>query len=253
MSDAGDVRCEAGVDAGVGEIVLDRAAKRNALTPAMLGRVRDAAQRLSEDDGVGCILVRGEGAVFCAGFDLTLCRDDSEALGELLGGLSHAVRALRRARQPVVVAAHGAAIAGGCALLGGGDFVVADREAKMGYPVVTLGISPAVSAPTLRGTVGDRAMRRRLLDPALMTGVEAHDAGLVSHLVDQREQVDVVARGLAAALAAKPPGAMAATKRWVNELDPGADEAGFDSALEASLALVGSEEERSLLPRVWER
>ena len=48
-------------------------------------------------------------------------------------------------------------------------------------------------------------------------------------------------------LAAKPPEAIARTKAWLNEIDGSLDDAELDRALEASLALVGTPEERELL------
>ena len=129
---------------GVATITLARAEKRNACTPAMLTELEQAIRGVR-----GRVLVlTGDGDVFCSGFDLTLCKDDDRVLGQLLGGLSACVRALRAMDMPVVVSAHGAAIAGGCALLGGCDVVVTNSDAKLGYPVLPLGISPAVSAPT---------------------------------------------------------------------------------------------------------
>ena len=60
------------------------------------------------------ILLVGEGPAFCAGFDLDRCRDagqGEEAMRSLLSGLSAVVWAMRRQTRPVVLAAHGAAIA----------------------------------------------------------------------------------------------------------------------------------------------
>ncbi len=138
-------------DGGVRTIVLDRPEKRNALTPAMLddlaAGVRAVTLGKGDDAGVRAVLIRGEGRCFCAGFDLDLCRDDGPeqaVMKSFLAGLSDAIVAMRACPRPVVIAAHGAAIAGGCALLGGADLVVADRDAKLGYPVVRLGVSPAI-------------------------------------------------------------------------------------------------------------
>lgn len=237
--------------AAVGEIVLDRADKRNALTPPMLGAVIAGARELDADAAIRAIVLRGEGAMFCSGFDLSLCRDDSGVLLELLTGLSRAVRALRRMIKPVVIAAHGGAIAGGCALLGGGDFIITDQHAKLGYPVLRLGISPAVSAPTLRQNLTGRASRERLFDTQLISGAEAARIGLADRAVDIPEDVTPRAQIEAAKLAEKPPGALAATKRWLNEVDGSLNEDEFDRALGASLALVGSSEERRLLEAMW--
>ncbi|HBS28210.1 MAG TPA: enoyl-CoA hydratase [Phycisphaerales bacterium] len=237
--------------AGVAEIVLDRAEKRNALTPAMLDEMVVRAEALNADPSVRAIVLRGEGSVFCAGFDLSLCRDDPTPLAEMLRGLARAIRALRRGRVPVVAAAHGGAIAGGCALLGAADLVVGDRRGKYGYPVVSLGISPAVSAPTLRRAVGERAARARLLDPALIDGDEAKRIGLLDLCTEIPEDVVPRAQIEAGALGRKPPGALAATKRWLNEVEGTLGDAELDTALAASLAIVGSREERERLATLF--
>lgn len=236
---------------GVLELRLSRPEKRNALTPAMLQELARAPSEL--EPGVRAIVLSGEGDVFCTGFDLTLCRDDRGALAALLTGLSHAVRGIRRTPVPVVAAAHGAAIAGGCALLGGADFVVADLSAKFGYPVVRLGISPAVTAPFLRQSIGDAPSRARLFDADAFDGRVAHELGLVSHLVGRPEEVLPRAMELARELAAKPAHAMAATKRLLNDLDGSSDDATIGSALAASLALADSDECRERLAKLWSR
>lgn len=237
--------------AAIAEIAFDRADKRNALTPGMLDDLCARIGDLERDDSCRAILLRGEGRVFCAGFDLSLCRENSDALAAMLRGLSAAVRLLRRVPKPVVIAAQGGAIAGGCALLAGADLVIGDRDAKYGYPVVTLGISPAVNSPLLIRAIGPRAARERSLDPALITGEEARRIGLIDRVVDIPEDVLPRAQIEAAKLAEKPLAALAATKRWLNEIEGSDSDAEFDRALAASMALVGSAEERKRLENLW--
>jgi len=229
------------------EIVIDRADKRNALTVAMLGDLVRAADELAREDWIGALVVRGEGRVFCAGFDLPPCLEDPEQLRGMLRGLSVLTRALRRFPRPVVIAAHGAAIAGGCAVACSGDLVVTDKSAKLGYPVVRLGISPAVNAPLLRMSLAGSRVRERLLDPSVISGEEARRIGLAHVLVDLADDVVPRAQTEAMKLALKPRGAVARTKAWLNEVDGSLDDAALDSALEASLSLVGRPEERELL------
>lgn len=236
---------------GLGELVLDRPEKRNALTPDMLDQLVAGARDLGEDPGISAVVLRGEGEVFCAGFDLSLCREDSAALAAMLSGLSLSVRALRRLPKPVVIAAQGAAIAGGCALLGGADLVVTHTSAQLGYPVVRLGISPAVSAPSLERQIGGRATRERQLDPALITGQEARRLGLAGLCVDLPEDTVPRAQIEAQKLADKPTAGMRATKAWLNTIDGSMDDADPVRALRASLSLVGGKEERGLLERMW--
>jgi enoyl-CoA hydratase/carnithine racemase len=171
----------------------------------------------------------------------------------LLTGLSNVIAALRKCPCPVVIAAHGAAIAGGCALLGGADFVITNATAKMGYPVTRLGVSPAVSSPFLRQMVSDGSARARLLDSELINGTTACAIGLAHECVDDADAVVPRAMELARALAAKPPGALRETKRWLNHLDGSCDGETIHGALHASLGLVGGDEERMFLNRMWER
>lgn len=237
------------IEAGVALVTLDRPDVRNALTPDMLEAAREAPMR-AQREGARCVLLRGAGPAFCAGFDLTLCQDDDNAMGVLLTGLSHAIAALRDGPLPVVLCAHGAAIAGGAALLGGADIVVADASAKIGYPVLRLGISPAVSAPFLRLGVGDGACRTRLIDTKIHDAVAAERIGLVHDLAVDADGAHAKAFEIARSLASKPPSAITATKRWLNELDRAAGDV-RGRALEASLSLTGGAEERERLAAMW--
>ena len=234
---------------GVRVVTLARSEKRNALTPAMIDDL--AAEAADESGDWSALLLVGEGPVFCAGFDLDLCREDppdQPTMRRFLEALHGAILALRRQPRPVVLCAHGAAVAGGCALLGGADVVVADRAAKLGYPVSRLGVSPAISAPFLRLGAGDGNARSMLLDPGLFTGERAHIAGLVHILAESAEAARVTAMETAMSLAAKPRGAMAETKRWTNAC---AEALGAEAGLAASMSLVGGEEAVAMLSAAW--
>ncbi len=239
------------LNGAVASVILDRPEKRNALTPEMLASLISGVSQVRAT-AARVIVLRGEGSVFCAGFDLTLCQGhpDGSVMRSLLSGLSEAIEALRSQPRPVVIAAHGAAVAGGCALLGAGDVVVTNDEARLGYPVVRLGVSPAVSAPFLRLRTGDGAARERLLDPSVISGKEAARIGLVSKSVATAGEVAALAMEEARSMAAKPPTAIAATRGLIEEIEGARDRAW--RALGVSLSLTGKDEERRLLPAVWE-
>lgn len=234
-------------------ISLVRPEKKNALTPAMQNDLCTAINSAAADSACRAILLRGEGDAFCAGFDLSLCRDNDDVLRDLLSGLSRAILALRAAPQPVVIAAHGAAIAGGCALLGGGDYVVTDAAAKIGYPVTRLGISPAVSAPFVLPHVGPAAGRARLLDATLIDGREALRIGLAHECLASAAEATARAEQIAAEFAAKPTVGLRATKHLLNELSSDGPADAAKRALAVSLGLVGSAEQAERLAQLWRR
>ncbi len=228
-------------------ITLDRPDKRNAMTPGMLEQLLAAIDAVP--DNTRAVVLRGSGPTFCAGFDLKMCAADpsGDTIRALLTGLSNSVRALRALPQPVVLAIHGAAVAGGCALLGGADIVVAHPETKLGYPVVKIGVSPAVSAPYLSASIPDGPTRALLMDPDLIRAQRALELGLVHEL---NEHPHDRARTIAQTLASKPVTGVRATKALCNELtSTRTDRAG--DALNASLSGAGSEEERAMLGALW--
>lgn len=241
------IRAERRGDVAV--LTLDRAEKRNALVPEMLEQLRSAAEAAAAERA-RAVLLLGEGRAFCAGFDLELCATAEGAVERLLDELGRTVAVLRGLACPVVAGVQGAAVAGGCALLGGADVVVVERSAKFGYPVLRIGVSPAVSVPFLRRHTGDGVARARAVDPGLIGAEEALRVGLVHEIVEDGR---ALARGMEIAreLAAKPSGGARATRRWLNELEALGDEA--ERGLAASLSLAGGDEQREMLGRAWGR
>ena len=231
-------------------VSLNRPDKRNAMTPGMLVELNDALQIQSET--TRAIAIVGEGKTFCAGFDLKSCAADpsGQTMRALLTGLSKVVRTMRALPVPVVLGVHGAAVAGGCAMLGGADIVISDQHAKLGYPVVKIGVSPAVSAAFMLGSIPAGAVRNRLLDTDLISGVEANRIGLVHELVEHPDQVRERAIEIATHIAKKPGTGCIETKAWLNEIvSPMTNHA--QRGLDASLALTGSDEEQQRLSALW--
>src|SRR5215210_9057557 len=62
----------------VRHVVLARSEKRNALNGEVIQGLGDALRGAAGDDSVRCLVVRGEGAMFSSGMDLSDLRDLSE-------------------------------------------------------------------------------------------------------------------------------------------------------------------------------
>ena len=232
-------------------ITLDRAEKRNALTPEMLEELRAAVAADAVE--AAALLVRGDGPVFCSGFDLGRCKYDDPTqptMRRYLVLLHEAIGAMRDQPRPIVLCAAGAAIAGGCALLGGADIVVADADTKIGYPVTRLGISPAVSAPFLARDAGAGAARARLLDGGLISGERAAELGIIHELERDVDAAHAKAIELAASLAAKPTRAVRDTKRWLDEV---AAVIKAEKSLETSVNQAGTGEAIERLDMLWNK
>jgi enoyl-CoA hydratase/carnithine racemase len=235
------------VDPPVAIVALNDPAKRNAMNIAMFDALDDAVRSIAANDSIHIVLLRGEGSVFCAGFDLAAALNDVSLMEQFILRLSGLNRSLRRMPQVVVAAVQGVAIAGGCAILSACEFVFAARDAKLGYPVHRIGVSPAVTIPTLQQTIGRGAARSLLMGGELIDAEAAHRLGLVTHLSESSETVFLDAMRHCHSLAAKGPHALRATKAWLNELDGSFDDAPFDQAARGSASIADSAESRELL------
>jgi len=225
----------------------------------MLRELLDCIDRAARDTTADAVLLAGDGPAFCAGFDLATCAQEPRAVEELLHGLSACVTALRAIDVPVVARVQGAALAGGCALLTACDFVVVARDAQLGYPTHRIGISPAVSVPSLFSRMGAHT-RALLVSNEIIDGEAALTRGLATHCAEPAA-LDGAIDALVAQLLAKGPQAMRATKRWIREIEErGAgdlgpvaarDEAAMIAARDASVALASGEEFATMLRAFW--
>jgi enoyl-CoA hydratase/carnithine racemase len=239
------VRVERG--GGIAIVRLNDPQRRNALGNAMFDALHAELGAISADVSLSAILLAGEGPAFCAGFDLAACSENASLLGPFILRLSALLRKLRRAPQVVVAAVHGHALAGGCAILSACDFVFIAPEARVGYPVHRIGVSPVVSAPTLSQSIGFGPARALQISGELIDGHEAKRIGLATHVAASADSAVREAIAHCRALAAKPRAALRATKAWLNEVDGSLTDASFDGPAHASAILGHGEEARAML------
>jgi methylglutaconyl-CoA hydratase len=238
------------VEGGVGTLTLERADARNALSIDLL---RDMHARVDEAAGAGgrgdvrVLVVTGAGKSFCAGMDLKQVLSDPAKPGELLSSLGEFTIKLRALSMPTVARVNGAAIGGGCGLVCVCDFAVTHADSKMGFPEVDLSVCPAVVAPWLVRRVGPGAARRILLGGGLMTGAEAHAAGITTHLVPALDRLDAGVKALVDKLLTGGPHALAATKKLLNELDGSSDGASVRRGAEISASVIAMKETQEVL------
>jgi enoyl-CoA hydratase/carnithine racemase len=121
-------------------IKLNRPDKRNALTPEINSRLRDAFERFADDRDLWIAVLAGNGPDFCAGVDLTshLTRGSDRQWG----GITRDYQCWK----PIVAAVHGNVFGGGLELALCADLRVADETARFGSPEVRWGLMQGAGA-----------------------------------------------------------------------------------------------------------
>lgn len=201
-------------------VTLMRAEKRNALNVELLQQLASAIQDIEQNPRCRVMILRGDGAVFCAGLDLveaaTASIETTEASAE---GIRHVLALLHESRLVVIGAATGGAYAGGAGLLAACDLVVTADDFQIGFPETRRGLVAAIIGGYLARKVRDGDLRQLLLLGEPVDALRAQQMGLVQFIVPG-DQVLEKARSLSQICLAGGPDAVRETKQLLNR-DPG--------------------------------
>ena len=203
---------------GVAALVYNRPDVANALSSQMAVEVIEAWGQLSAQDGLRCVILRGEGKHFQAGADLRErngMTDDAWAEQHRL--FEAMIRAQYACPVPVIAAVHGAAMGGGCEKVLACDFAYCTETARFALPEVGLGIMPGLGGTQmLTRAVGPRRAVEMLTSGRVISAQEALDWGLVNGVTPVDGLMDRVLE-VAAMIASRAPLSVRALKRVVWE------------------------------------
>lgn len=173
-------------DDNVTTVILNRPDKRNALSIAVRNEIDDAFQELEQDDAVSVVIIRSNGPVFCAGFDLKEFEDRSPEHLEAVNDSSERYhKRLAEFPKPIVVGIQGPAMAGGFDLAVLCDVRIATPQAVFAHPEIKFG-APALFGP-LREIIGGGLARDLVLSGRKIDAQEALRIGLVSQIVEPED------------------------------------------------------------------
>ena len=219
------------VAAGRARITLNRPQKLNALSLALQAELAEALWEADNNRAVHCVIIRGAGRAFSAGYDLTgadsnvaVSRIEDEA-NSYRGGRSidddawqmERAQRLRMAlfdmHKPSIAQVHGYCLAGGTDVALLCDMVIAADDAIIGFP-------PARDLGALPNNlwlynVGPQWAKRLTMTGDTITGAEAQQIGLVLKAVPE-EHLEGEVEQLADRLALIDPDLLSANKRIIN-------------------------------------
>lgn len=183
-------------------------------------------------DGIGAVVITGNGRAFSAGGDLGWLRlrhrDTPSRNSKIMHDFYNKFLRVRQIPVPVVAAINGPAIGAGLCFAMACDIRVAAAQAKLGFTFVGLGLHPGMGATHLVASVaGYEVANRMLLTGDVITGAEAKDLNLVSKAAAEGDAAVAEAMAIAARIAAQAPAAVRATVRSLRQKQ----EVGLEQAL----------------------
>jgi enoyl-CoA hydratase len=181
---------------------LERHARRNALTRAMLERLGEIFIAVAARRDLRAVILSGAGRDFCAGTDVRELEGMDEA-----GALDKARRGqevcdlIELCGTPVIAAVQGAAAGGGCELALACHLRVAARGARFGLPEARLGLLPAYGGTRrLARSVGSGRALAAMIAGEELGAEEALRLGLVNRVVEE-DRLSAEAESLANSIA----------------------------------------------------
>ncbi len=170
----------------VGVIRLNRPNKLNAWTETMSGEIVDAMRGWNDDDGIGAIVLTGEGRAFCAGADVgnfaKRVETNREGQGEQLrrGGGVNITQFIRNSK-PTIAAINGYAVGVGLTMILPCDVRIASTNANLSIRFIKMGLMPELgSTHLLAQLVGLGNATEMCLTGRMVAADEARQMGLVT-------------------------------------------------------------------------
>jgi enoyl-CoA hydratase/carnithine racemase len=214
--------------AGVATLLIDRPAKRNALSRAMLAAIPRLLAQAAQDRGVRVLVVTGgAGRAFSAGADIDefeAVYATPEATADFTALFAGAQTAMGSFPKPSLAMISGACIGGGCGLALGCDVRIADDSARFGITPAKLGLAYGLEdTKRLTDAVGFEAAFDLLYSARIIDAAEALRIGLVGH-VTAPEGLQATVSAWTDMVAANARSSLFAVKTMINRVRAGAAE-----------------------------
>jgi 2-(1,2-epoxy-1,2-dihydrophenyl)acetyl-CoA isomerase len=202
------------------EITLNRPEVLNAVNREAIGDLAGAIAEAAEDHTARVVLLRGAGAHFCAGGDITMfaelirlpSAERQKELYAIVDTLHPLLIRMRHMPKPVVAAVQGAAAGVGLSLVLAADLALTAEDAIFTSGYIHLGTSPdGGMTTTLARTVGLKHAAELMLLGDRFDANRALELGLVNRIVPADALADEAMK-LASRLAVGPTHAYARTK-----------------------------------------
>ncbi|HLM55607.1 MAG TPA: enoyl-CoA hydratase-related protein [Pyrinomonadaceae bacterium] len=179
-------------EAGLAHVRLERPAKRNALTGAMLARLAEIFSDIAARRDLRAVILSGAGPDFCAGTDIAeLAALDVEGARRKAEEGQRVCELVETCGTPVIAALQGAAAGGGCELALACHLRVAASGARLSLPEARLGALPAYGGTQrLARAVGHGRALAAMLAGDEIDADEALRLGLVNRVADPARVLD---------------------------------------------------------------
>lgn len=206
------------IDGELAIVSLNRPDKHNGLDLPTFRALIATARSLRKRRDIRAVILRGEGASFCAGLDVQSVFSDVR--GVIRNFMTFGIKRANTFQEvglcwrdlpvPVIAVIHGACFGGGMQIALGADFRIAAPDARLSIMEVKWGLIPDMSGTvTLRELMPIDQAKLLTMSGRILSGIDALNYNLVTEVSDDPM---TTARALARELSQRSPDALSLGK-----------------------------------------
>lgn len=206
----------------IATVTISNPGKLNALNVAMWDALRSVFLKLSQDESLRCVIVRGDEQNFAAGADVeefaTVRSSMAQGMLYHTETIANTLRAVSHCQHPTVAAIEGVCVGGGLEIACACDIRIASPSSRFGIPINRLGFSLAPGElQHLLQLVGKATALEILLEGRVFDAAEAKDKRLINRIAND---VHAEAKNTAQRIAQGAPLAARMNKKLARRLAP---------------------------------
>ena len=193
-SDPADILISRFCEDGILRLTLNDARRRNALSEAMMTKIKDAVIQAGDNPPIRVIVLSANGPAYCAGHDLkelTAARtapDKGAAYyAKIMSLCSSLMQSIVACPKPVIAEVQGVATAAGCQLVASCDLAIASDTARFATPGVNIGLFCSTPMVALSRNVTRKHAMEMLLTGDMIGADDAARIGLINRLTTAEE------------------------------------------------------------------
>lgn len=174
----------------VATVTINRPARRNALSRAVVEGLIERFDALGRDPDVGVIVLTGAGEkAFCAGGDLgdQQMGDGFLAMHDGRAAFASLMMAMGRCARPIIGRINGHALGGGFGLALSCDIVVAREGATFGTPEIKVGLWPMMITTVIARNLGRKRAMELMLTGGRVGAEQAVEWGIANKVAPTEE------------------------------------------------------------------
>lgn len=211
---------------GVKQITLNNPKKRNALSSAMLDKLRKDVFDDVQNKNLRCIVLQSNGPVFSSGHDLKeLSQSDQKTREDIFNKCSEFMVGLRKVPVPVIAVVNGLAAAAGCQLIASCDITIASTKSQFSTPGASVGLFCSTPGVAVSRNVPLKIASYMLFTGNNLNAIDAVQYGLISRVVEEQD-LDKEVEKVIQSILSKSRSILALGKKFFyNQLDKNLEEA----------------------------